>query len=481
MTSIIRISLLFMIFMTSEVTMGNGSAPVATQGTTINVKDAGAKGDGRSDDAPAINKAIATLTAKGGGTLYIPQGTYMLTSTTGSNNVLIVPKSNIHIKGDGIDKTILKVSDGLNAKFPGGFNVIFSSTSDPREVINNFSVEQLTIDENGSNNITANVKRYKNAGVGVRYGSNITVSLVKVVNNPGRQCISIGNATPDNIVKTVTVKGCILKNMADAVPGNSGQNDHSTIYIVADGPQVIGNTITNDKFSQATTAIEIHGYNGTIQGNTISNVHKAFNCISALVSTHDMTYTNNMCTNIQMAFATVITPGKSLTNINVQNNSFSFQRSNRAAYFDLSTNVDKSVTGNSISIINNKIDEVGGNDGQGKTQYIFNIANPKAVEVSKNIITTNDRMLMNIMNGNSGCSIKVQDNEISINGATAGAAARNAYNGTSSDLIQIQSPNNGESLLIDNNNLRSRQRYNFFGKNTGFRKMNVGNNKYSSN
>lgn len=472
MTSFIRISLLFMIFVTSEVSRGNGSALLGKQSATINVKDAGAKGDGQSDDAPAINKAIATLTAKGGGTLYIPQGTYMLTSTTGSNNVLIVPKSNIHIKGDGIDKTILKVSNGLNSKFPGGFNVIFSSSSDPREVINNFSVEQLTIDENGSNNITENVKRYKNAGVGIRYGSNIIVSQVKVVNNPGRQCISIGNPTPDNIVKTVTVRNCIFMNMADAVPGNSGQNDHSTIYVVADGPQVIGNTISNDKFSQATTAIEVHGYNGTIQGNTISNVHKAFNCISALVSTHDMSYSNNKCTNIQMAFATAITPGKSLSNIDVENNSFSFQRSNRAAYFDLSTNVDKSVTGNTISIVNNKIDEVGGDDGQGKTQYIFKISNPRRVDVSKNIITTNGRMLMNIMNGNAGCSIKVQDNDLNINGATAGS---------SSNLIQIQSPNNGDDLLINNNSLHSRQRYNFFGKNTGFRKMNVGNNKYSSN
>jgi predicted nucleic-acid-binding Zn-ribbon protein len=459
-------------FVTSEVSRGNGSAPLAQQGTTINVKDAGAKGDGRSDDAPAINQAIATLTAKGGGTLYIPQGTYLLTSTTGSNNVLIAPKSNIHIKGDGIDKTILKVSNGLNAKFPAGFNVIYSSSSDPREVINNFSVEQLTIDENGGNNITDNVKRYKNAGVGVRYGNNITVSKVKVVNNPGRQCISIGNNTPENIVKTVTVRDCIFKNMADAVPGNDAQNDHSTIFIIADGQQVIGNTITNDNFSQATTAIELSGYNGTIQGNTIANVHKAFNVISALMSTHDMSYTNNKCTNIQMAFATVITPGKSLSNIDVENNNFSFQRSNRPAYFDLSANVDKSVTGNTISIVNNKIDEVGGDDGQGKTPYIFKIANPRRVDVSKNIISTNGRLLMNIMNGNAGCSITVQNNDVSINGDR---------NGSSSDLIQIQVPDNGDDLLISNNNLHSRQRYNFFGKNTGFRKMNVGNNKYSSN
>lgn len=42
-----------------------------------NVRDFGATGDGKTVDTPAINKAIAAVAAKGGGTLVFPAGVYM--------------------------------------------------------------------------------------------------------------------------------------------------------------------------------------------------------------------------------------------------------------------------------------------------------------------------------------------------------------------------------------------------------------------
>ena len=42
----------------------------------VNVRDFGAKGDGKAIDTPAINKAIAHAAARGGGTVYFPPGTY---------------------------------------------------------------------------------------------------------------------------------------------------------------------------------------------------------------------------------------------------------------------------------------------------------------------------------------------------------------------------------------------------------------------
>ncbi|MFZ4262319.1 glycosyl hydrolase family 28-related protein [Sphingobacterium sp. HJSM2_6] len=43
-----------------------------------NVKDFGAKGDGKNDDVPAIQKALDYLVDHGGGTLYFPNGHYRL-------------------------------------------------------------------------------------------------------------------------------------------------------------------------------------------------------------------------------------------------------------------------------------------------------------------------------------------------------------------------------------------------------------------
>jgi len=69
--------------------------------TTINVKSLGVVGDGVTDDLPAINAAINTVSAVGGGTLYFPAGTYL--SASGS----IKPASNTFLQGAGIDSTII--------------------------------------------------------------------------------------------------------------------------------------------------------------------------------------------------------------------------------------------------------------------------------------------------------------------------------------------------------------------------------------
>ena len=46
--------------------------------TTYNICDFGAIGDGKTDDAPAIQKAIDTCSENGGGTVLIPSGkTYL--------------------------------------------------------------------------------------------------------------------------------------------------------------------------------------------------------------------------------------------------------------------------------------------------------------------------------------------------------------------------------------------------------------------
>lgn len=56
---------------------------------TFNVKDFGAKGDGVSIDSPAINAAIDRATQNGGGTVYVPAGTYACYSIRLKSNITI--------------------------------------------------------------------------------------------------------------------------------------------------------------------------------------------------------------------------------------------------------------------------------------------------------------------------------------------------------------------------------------------------------
>jgi polygalacturonase len=62
----------------------------ATKQTGVyDVRAFGAKGDGRTLDTPAINRAIATAAAKGGGTVRFPAGTYLSVSIHLKSNIAL--------------------------------------------------------------------------------------------------------------------------------------------------------------------------------------------------------------------------------------------------------------------------------------------------------------------------------------------------------------------------------------------------------
>lgn len=89
-------------------------------GEIVSVTDYGATGDGTTDDTAAINSAIAAVGAAGGGTVYIPAGTYRLTDSNpgavswDDNRALYVAYDNIRIVGDGIGSTILTLANSAD-------------------------------------------------------------------------------------------------------------------------------------------------------------------------------------------------------------------------------------------------------------------------------------------------------------------------------------------------------------------------------
>ena len=73
----------------------------------FNVKNYGATGDGVTDDAAACQSAISAASAAGGGTVYFPAGTYMLSSSLNMADL-------VYLLGEGMGATTLKKNTDFN-------------------------------------------------------------------------------------------------------------------------------------------------------------------------------------------------------------------------------------------------------------------------------------------------------------------------------------------------------------------------------
>jgi parallel beta-helix repeat protein len=100
----------------------------------ISVMDFGATGNGITDDTTAINVTVNAVVAAGGGTVFFPAGTYLISSTisqeTGANKINFV--------GSGVGTTIIKTS-----------SVALTNMFVIRDC-SNFNIRDLTIDPNNS-------------------------------------------------------------------------------------------------------------------------------------------------------------------------------------------------------------------------------------------------------------------------------------------------------------------------------------------
>lgn len=85
-----------------------------------NVKTFGATGDGGTVDSDAFNNALYAIEAAGGGTLYIPPGTYVCPNL----NQLGM---NIKIRGGGIGVSVLEFGNGIGFDFIGDSETWFAA------------------------------------------------------------------------------------------------------------------------------------------------------------------------------------------------------------------------------------------------------------------------------------------------------------------------------------------------------------------
>ena len=92
------------------------------EGAQFNVLDYGAKGDGATDDSAAVQAAMDAALATGGGTVYLPSGTYLCNTPLVLQygvNLIGESRANTTIKKDSTTTKAVTVYAGALVVYPG--------------------------------------------------------------------------------------------------------------------------------------------------------------------------------------------------------------------------------------------------------------------------------------------------------------------------------------------------------------------------
>ena len=102
-------------------------AIASANGATFNVRELGAKGDGKSFDTDAIQKALDDCGKAGGGTVLLPKGTYLSKPLTIRTKTFLMIDEGATLLASTNQNDFLKVpGDWLQAKSGGDFNPFIS-------------------------------------------------------------------------------------------------------------------------------------------------------------------------------------------------------------------------------------------------------------------------------------------------------------------------------------------------------------------
>ena len=185
--------------------------------TSFDVKSYGARGDGVTDDAGAIQKAIDAAAEAGGGVVLFPRSAspYLVTRT------LKITSSDIELSGDGATVQLADGAANGTGKKPflntaGQVHVIYVTGSES-ERIRKLRVTGLTVD----GNIYNQSGYYNPRGIVFEHAEDVLVKDVRIVRafvglDFGRDCADC------------EARNCVIENYSEDGFDASGDSDHAS-------------------------------------------------------------------------------------------------------------------------------------------------------------------------------------------------------------------------------------------------------------
>ncbi len=255
----------------------------------VNVVDFGATGDGATDDRAAIQNAIDYANNNGGGTVFFPAGTYIVSPVPNANPQQVICLKlydNIALVGVSRDVSVIKLQD--NAP---NFDAIIGNNPSFHP-IDNIQLRHLCFDANGANNPIADpniLNSGKRSIFRIFLGKNYLIEDCRFTHHKGVWCV-VFNGITENIV----IRNNEFTHIGDA----NVEWDHSSIYTNGDRFLVENNyfhSLLGPGTKAARTAIEIHGSNQVVRNNTIVAYPYGINAtgFSELYPSFNQTYCHN--------------------------------------------------------------------------------------------------------------------------------------------------------------------------------------------
>lgn len=389
---------------------------VATNGNVTYV-DSGigvctAKGDGVTDDAPAIRACAAQVGAQtlGGTVGFSCNKTYLLASIypTITTQAILRPYSNVTWQGCG-DSSVLKVANNMNTGSTQ-FAVIYPLDETATYTINNAQYRNFKIDFNGTNNNCSNTCYYQNVGIGTRYGDTAIIDNVTFANNPGSQNVSFGLNSSITFNKVVIQKSRAI-NGCDAV--NSACTDHSGFYAVAQQVIMTDNICADTNPSAKATCIEMHGIALSAVGNSDYNMNKSFN-IAAQIGhvANTVVVSGHTSYGASKGLQLFALNGLNFNNVTISGNVWRRSATNNnltVAFIDFDQSVTSAGSTN-ISFTNNIIDGAAITAGTTDTTPVVLIGRSANTVVAGNTITGNSGECIATGTITSASSATIRDN-----------------------------------------------------------------------
>ena len=259
-------------------------APPQIAKSSVVVTQFGAVPNDGTDDTAAIQTAIDTIARKGGGSVMFPPGTYNISIQRGGKYLQALKlRSGVRLAASTTQGAIVKLADRQ-----GNYESLMG-TEDYGTPLTDFAIEGLTIDSNGQQNPVL-APEGSNGKVSADFGDDKTFLPRTVVRVYVGHRIRIDRTrfTNQNAVWSVAVNGslegmtdvAIVNSRFDNVGGNAVDFDHSSIYTQGSRMLVAKNAFSSRAGAGtkgARTAIEIHGSDQTVIGNTIKGYANGIN------------------------------------------------------------------------------------------------------------------------------------------------------------------------------------------------------------